>query len=530
MEPLARLLHTKYCGERRCAIDPATGHGTRTASQRRSRRQQPVIPPVPPELKLFTTDGGIPPDEDCPMANYTLSLKNPPKRDYEELKRAAVMNKLKRDELANESMDPASRMYLAQEEKARAQQRRADYLYYRGRQPVGSSTHRAADVIRNFSIQNGLSVQAGALSLGKTNPEDLRGNLVELNGMTAAQTAAVLNHRNIPTPAGRTWDAAAVTRVRKSLDLRPPALPTPLDEAPRGRCLECTKAIPGSMRTDAKFCCEAHSKAYRRRAVTTHAANMKFKDYQQSAKAKADAEQVLKAYRVAVAELQASASRAGRPDVTFIATYGGVVGIHDAPLPPVRFTLWQNREAQGKWLPPAKKIVLDVTRVEGNLTSTHPDVLDLLSGVGATIAGPEKRATIFSFEMPQAEPDDVGMASMDVRFKGDPGETWGDGYDPPVEFDDDEPLIFPRPNLTEFHYRDYGSHTPMWNYSLIMREQHAEERMTNLLARPDHDAIVNDLWAVGRRDEAREFLLRRKAMLQSGGKGPVRDNSPTKQK
>jgi hypothetical protein len=53
----------------------------------------------------------------------------------------------------------------------------------------------------------------------------------------------------------------------------------------------------------------------------------------------------------------------------------------------------------------------------------------------------------------------------------------------------------------------------------MMHEKHAEERMTNLLARSDHNAVLEELWAAGKRDEAREFLQRRKALLKTGGKG-----------
>ena len=57
---------------------------------------------------------------------------------------------------------------------------------------------------------------------------------------------------------------------------KPPALP-----AVMGYCRECHKAIPRGMRTDAKFCSEAHSKAFRRREMAKEIANRAlFKDHQ----------------------------------------------------------------------------------------------------------------------------------------------------------------------------------------------------------------------------------------------------------
>jgi len=61
-----------------------------------------------------------------------------------------------------------------------------------------------------------------------------------------------------------------------------PLLPAP--ERIFGYCRECHTAIPRNMRTDAKFCSEAHSKAFRRRELAKEVANRAlFKDYQPGA-------------------------------------------------------------------------------------------------------------------------------------------------------------------------------------------------------------------------------------------------------
>jgi hypothetical protein len=124
---------------------------------------------------------------------------------------------------------------------------KADARYYRGRVPGRSSGHRAASRIRVFARDNGLSVKGGFAKLAP----------------------------DLADP-----ESAPVQHVQHV-------------DAPMGYCRECLKAIPYTLRADAKFCSDTHSKAFRRRAAKIEVANREFKDCERDERSKAETAMLL---------------------------------------------------------------------------------------------------------------------------------------------------------------------------------------------------------------------------------------------
>jgi hypothetical protein len=214
---------------------------------------------------------------------------------------------------------------------------------------------------------------------------------------------------------------------------KPPAYIAPPVAPPMGYCAECHKAIPHGMRADSKFCSETHSKAFRRRTAKTELANEAFKDYQQSAQAKADAARMLAFYRLAAEEMKDSAARCGI-EATFVAASDTIVAILDEPLPPIRFRIYARSEGESILRPVCRTIEMHATG--RNYTTDHPDAMALLDSVGAVIDGSERSVTLYQFEVPTYEPGYVGVPEMELRFKGDPGTFEVDSYDSPWSAED----------------------------------------------------------------------------------------------
>jgi hypothetical protein len=198
-----------------------------------------------------------------------------------------------------------------------------------------------------------------------------------------------------------------------------PSAPLPLPiraPSPRRRCEECNKDLPYNARDDARFCCEAHRKAFGRRKIKQETFDRAFKDYKQPASANFEAS----AYRNATGDVRESAARCGI-EADFIATPGIIVTIHDMPsLPLLR--------AQHV-LKPSVQVPMQMQVTKGNLTTDNPDVIALLESVGADHNGPERSVTLYQFEIPHLA--HVAIPCIRLRFQGDPGTGWDDGYDPP---------------------------------------------------------------------------------------------------
>jgi hypothetical protein len=212
--------------------------------------------------------------------------------------------------------------------------------------------------------------------------------------------------------------------------------PTQPAEAPVGYCYWCHKALDG-LKAGAKFCDGTHSKAFRRRAAKIEAANKQFKDYQQSEQAKAEAARILEFYRFAAEEMKDSAARCGI-EATFVAAGDTIVAIHDEPLPPIRFRMYARTEDGSILRPVCRTIEM---RARGhNYTTDHPDVMALLNSVGGVTDSPERRVTLYQFEIPAYEPGYVGVPAIELRFKSDPGVIGGDSYDSPWSAEDEAHL------------------------------------------------------------------------------------------
>jgi hypothetical protein len=218
----------------------------------------------------------------------------------------------------------------------------------------------------------------------------------------------------------------AADKVETKSEPSAPLAPPPRAASPRRCCEECGTELDYRARSDAKFCCEKHSKAFRRREAKREIANKAFKDWEQSAHAKAEAAAMLKVYRFAGDEMRSSAARCSI-EATFVATTGNIVAIHDKPLPPLRAMLYAHQDTGGEWLRLVSQTV-KATMTKGNLTTDHPDVIALMESVGAATDGPERSVTLYQFEMPTS--DHVGLSRFELRFRGDPGTGWCDSYDP----------------------------------------------------------------------------------------------------
>lgn len=153
---------------------------------------------------------------------------------------------------------------------------------------------------------------------------------------------------SVTPTVGVNWATATIGKGGTFIPAEPPKPPSYVAQpvaAPLGYCAECHKALPRHLKAGAKFCCEAHSKAFRRRAAKVELANKQFKDYQQSEQAKADAARILEFYRLAAEEMKDSAARCGI-EATFVAASDTIVGIHDEPLPPIRFRIYARSESE----------------------------------------------------------------------------------------------------------------------------------------------------------------------------------------
>ena len=236
------------------------------------------------------------------------------------------------------------------------------------------------------------------------------------------------------------WATATIGKDGTLIPAKPPELPTYVAhpvEASLGYCHYCYKPLPRHLKAGAKFCCENHSKAFRRRAAKIELANKQFKDYRQSEKAKAEAARMLELYRRVAEQMKNSAARCGI-EATFVAASDTIVAIHDGPLPPIRFRIYARSLDQSILRPVCKTVEMRATG--RNYTTDHPDALALLESVGAALDGPERRVTLYQFEVPTYEPGYVGIPELELRFKGDPGTGVGDSYDPPWSAEDEARL------------------------------------------------------------------------------------------
>lgn len=267
-------------------------------------------------------------------------------------------------------------------------------------------------------------------------------------------------------------------------------LPTfqPAPEETAGYCRYCNKAIqyrgPRAKRADSEFCNEAHSKAWRRREAQRNEFNKLFNDYWETAAGKAEAILQADARHVAVNEMMASAKRAGIEGAEFFATPAGVVARSDSPLPPVRIEkMFRKEHAQYGWI-----------WVRERLDAQISDV-------------PELRATLYAFSFPSRLPGAIGkFASLEVTFLGDPGILCErNGYLTPEQ----EEAAARDKAEAEAMSQWWGAECRRRNAkrdaaqaariargdltgTTSAREAHAEERMKNLLARPDHDQIIKE--------------------------------------
>jgi hypothetical protein len=279
----------------------------------------------------------------------------------------------------------------------------------------------------------------------------------------------------------------------------------PAPEVALGYCHFCGGAIPRSgpnrRRADAKFCSDAHSKAFRRREEQRNEFNKAFKDYWETAKGKAEAVLQADARHAAAVEMTASAKRVGI-DADFFATSAGVMARADTPLPPARF------RAMSK---------IDHPKYGAMAAGTPLDVQ--ISDV------PELGAVLYAFSFPMQQEGAIGkLRWMEVMFLGDTG-TDGD-------FGDD--YLTPEQEASKARRKaDADAEFERWKAGHARRERaraerkarggpgttsareaHQEERMKNLLARPDHDVIIaefeeaKDWWGL------REFYQARKASVR----------------
>jgi hypothetical protein len=350
--------------------------------------------------------------------------------------------------------------YNAQEMRTRAEHERMNSRYYSRRQPIGSSGHKAVQSIRGFANANNLSVVGGFSPL----EPDLAPDPVAI-----------------------------------------PQAPVAPPEAVLGYCRECHGAIHYGLRADAKFCCEAHSKAWRRRNAKYEEANKAFADYQQSAQAKAAAARALNVYSLAAGEMRDSAARCGN-DAIFIPTTGGIVAIHDALMPDVRLRVCSLLETGGDFLRPTS-VTVEVKAESRNLTTDHPDVIDLLNTVDAKVDG-ERSATIFTFELPPYLPEHAGKMSIELRFKGDPGTGYDDEYDPPEPTPAEKAarhasMLERLRSVTDVQMRHTSSHWLPGTGASAKR--HNDERMRNLVARPDRETVIAELLEAKSYDLLRDF-------------------------
>jgi hypothetical protein len=291
----------------------------------------------------------------------------------------------------------------------------------------------------------------------------------------------------------------------------------PAPEAAQGYCLECNKAIPlrgpRRMRPDAKLCSEAHSKAFRRREAQRNEFNKAFKDYWETAQGKAEAVLQADARHAAAVEMTASARRCGI-DAEFFATPTGVVARSDNPLPPIRVMARSKAEPyriRADRYGRADRDLWDHRYAEQPLEVQTSEV-------------PEIGAILYTFSFPARQPEAVGKwRSLSVGFLGDPGDFWNDGY--PTQ-EQQEAIDSERAK----NAAENAKWAREWRAGAARRERakaeriargdltgttsawkaHQEERMKNLLARPDHDVIIAEFEEAKDWDGLREFYRARR--------------------
>jgi hypothetical protein len=280
----------------------------------------------------------------------------------------------------------------------------------------------------------------------------------------------------------------------------------PAPEAALGYCLECNKAIPKTgpnrRRAGSKYCSDAHARAFLRREEQRNEFNKAFKDYWETAQGKAEAVLQADARHVAVIEMQESAKRVGIEGAAFFATPTGVMARADSPFPPIRVMAQSKAEYDRHSLKIAQ-LPLDVQ------TSDIPD----LGG------------TLYTFRFPSRPPVAVGnMRGLSVMFLGDTGPDgdWGDDY------------LTPEQEATKARRKaEDDAESERWKAGRARREcaraqrkarggpgttssrqAHQEERMRNLVARPDHDVIIREFEEAKDWGGLREFYQARKASVR----------------
>jgi hypothetical protein len=254
----------------------------------------------------------------------------------------------------------------------------------------------------------------------------------------------------------------------------------PAPETTMGYCHWCNKAIrKAGTRPDTKFCPDqpACARAYRYREAQRNEFNKAFNDYWETAQGKAEAVLQADARHAAAVEMTASARRCGI-EADFFATSAGVVARSDTPLPPARF-----------------RALFKIDHPKYGAMSAG-QLLDVqISDV------PELGAVLYAFNFPLQREGAIGkLRWMEVMFLGDTGTDWGDGY-----------LTLEQIEAEAHRKAEDAAEFKQWKAgwarrerararrkarggpgSTSAREAHAEERLRNLLARPDHDQIIRD--------------------------------------
>jgi hypothetical protein len=292
----------------------------------------------------------------------------------------------------------------------------------------------------------------------------------------------------------------------------------PAPEVAMGYCHWCNRAIrKAGTRAGTKFCPDkpACARAYRYREGQRNEFNKAFKDYWETAKGKAEAVLQADARHAAAVEMTASARRCGI-EADFFATSAGVVARSDAQLPPARFKAMFkiDHPEYGAW-PAGEALDVQISDV------------------------PELGATLYAFSFPMQQEGAIGkVRSMDVMFLGDPGPDgyWGDDYLPPeqaaakarrkaedaAEFERWKAGYARRERARAERKARGGPGTTS------AREAHQEERMRNLVARPDHDVIIREFEEAKDWGGLRDFYQakrQQKPQKQIGRDNPHKDQS-----
>jgi hypothetical protein len=201
-------------------------------------------------------------------------------------------------------------------------------------------------------------------------------------------------------------------------------------------CAHCNKPLPYRMKVTTKYHPSCRTAADRARAASIERDRV----FRTVAQDKADAAQRLESYRVVAFEMQESANRIGRDDVTFFATPGGVIAAHDAPLPPIRVRVYG----------PADPRRVEMRVADRNYTTQHPDIVELIRTATlaldpiprsmwelreselerrrpdiALLTGPERRVALYAID----DSDLIESGHLEFRFKGDCGTGFGDDFE-----------------------------------------------------------------------------------------------------